>query len=225
MAVRQRGPTLGTGGASREGAKPQVSIFVSYSHKDASAREKLETHLAALKRDGVTTWFDGDMSAGEALDASVARELRRAHIFVALLSPDYLASNYCWKLEFTRAMSRRSRGLVRVVAVVVRPCDWKATRAAHFKLLPTDGKPITAWRPADKGYLDIAAGIRRVVESVRQELAPKVAIRGQLPAVTKAKPAKTKVSKPKAGPPKAKALVKASPKPRTTLQARRSQRS
>lgn len=152
-----------------DGAKAPVNIFVSYSHKDTSSREKLETHLAALKREGVTTWFDGDLNAGDTLNTNIARELRQAQIFVALLSPDYLASNYCWNLEFDRAMSRRSRGLVHVIAVVVKPCDWKATRAARFKLLPTDGKPVTAWRPADKAYLDIAAGIRRVVEAVRRD--------------------------------------------------------
>lgn len=225
MAAQQRGSTLRARAAARAGAKPQVNIFVSYSHKDSGAREKLETHLAALKRDGVTTWFDGDINAGDALDTGIARELRQAHIFVALLSPDYLASTYCWKLEFTRAMSRRSRGLVRVVAVVVRPCDWKATTAAHFKLLPTDGKPITAWRPADKAYLDISSGIRRVVGAVRLELAAKSAAQGKTPVAAKAKPTATKVGKSKAGPAKPKTVAKAKPTVRRPLRKPRVPRS
>lgn len=35
--------------------KPEVRIFVSYSHRDADAQARLETHLASLKREGVTT--------------------------------------------------------------------------------------------------------------------------------------------------------------------------
>lgn len=163
--------------ATTTAGKPEVRIFVSYSHADAGARAKLETHLAALKRDGVTTWYDGDLNAGDALDRNIGRHLRQAHIFVALLSPEYLASNYCWKIEYQRAMSRRARGLMRVVAVVVRPCDWKETRAAGFKLLPKDGRAVTSWRPADGAYLDIVRGIRGVVNTVRREMtaAPPVA--------------------------------------------------
>jgi hypothetical protein len=164
---------------SRTIPKPTVSgrevrIFVSYSHVDSAVRDKLEVHLAALKRDGVVTWYDGDMQAGDALDTEIARALRQSHLFVALLSPDYLASHYCWKLEYQRAMGRRARGTLRVVAVVVRPCDWKATTAAGFKLLPTDGKPISRWRSQDQALLDVTQGIRKVVQAIRKEaLAPR----------------------------------------------------
>ena len=171
------------------GAKPEVRIFVSYSHKDEVAQGKLETHLAQLKRDGVSTWFDGDLNAGDALDLNIARELRRAHIFVALFSPDYLASKYCWEVEYKRAMGRRARGTMRVVGLMVRPCDWHHTRAAHFKLLPKDGRPVSEWRPADKAYLDATNGIRDVVKAVRSELlaagAPKA--KGSVGALKQAK--------------------------------------
>ena len=130
----------------------------------------METHLAQLKREGVSTWFDGDLNAGEALDPNIARELRRAHVFVALFSPDYLASTYCRDVEYKRAMSRRPRGTMRVVAVLLRPCDWRNTQAANFKLLPKDGRPVSEWRPADKAYHDAANGIREVVRSVRLKL-------------------------------------------------------
>ncbi len=151
--------------------KPEVRIFVSYSHRDADARARLETHLAPLKREGVTTWFDGDLNAGDKLDTGIARALRNAHVFVGLLSPDYLASNYCWKIEYKRAMGRRANGTMRVVAVVLRPCDWKSTTAAGFKLLPEDGREVTRWRSADDAFLNVAQGIRRVVADVRKQMA------------------------------------------------------
>lgn len=169
--------------------KPDVSIFISYSHLDAASMERLRTHLAALMRDRVSVWFDGDLDAGDELKTGIARALREAQIFVALLSPDYLASNYCWNIEYRRAMNRRARGTMRVVAAVVRPCDWKSTRAAGFKLLPRDGRPVTRWRSADEAFLDIAEGIKGVVRSVRKEmmepkpLAPKKAAEHAVPKV------------------------------------------
>jgi len=56
----------------------------------------------------------------------------------------------------------------------VRPCDWKATTAAGFKLLPTDGKPVSRWRSQDQALLDVTQGIRKVVQAIRKEaLAPR----------------------------------------------------
>lgn len=180
--------------ATRPTSKPvpsgrDVRIFVSYSHVDAVIRDKLETHLAALTRDGVSIWYDGNLQAGDALGTDIARALRQSDLFIALLSPDYIASHYCWKLEYQRAMNRRARGTLRVIAVVARPCDWKSTTAAGFKLLPADGKPISRWRSQDQALLDVIQGIRKVVQTIRREM-----VVSQRPAVRRAKTTK-------AGPP------------------------
>ncbi|WP_197976480.1 TIR domain-containing protein [Sphingomonas sp. CFBP 13720] len=150
---------------------PEIRIFVSYSHRDAAAQEKLQTHLAPWKRDDVTVWYDKNIEPGAQLDPAIARELRNAHIFVALFSPAYLDSNYCWKIEYKRAMNRRARNQLRVVGVVVKPCGWKQTRAAGFKLLPEDGREPERWSSYDAAYVNIAEGIGAVIKTVRRELA------------------------------------------------------
>lgn len=150
--------------------KPEVRIFVSYSHRDAVSQQKLHTHLAPWRRDSVTVWYDENIEPGATLGTEIARELRRAHIFVALFSPSYLDSNYCWNIEYKRAMGRRARKLMRVVAVVVKPCGWKQTPAAGFKLLPKDGVPPERWSSHDAAYVDAAKGIGDVIATVRREL-------------------------------------------------------
>lgn len=172
--------------------KPEVRIFVSYSHHDAAAQEKLNRHLAPWRRDGVTVWYDENIEPGAALSTEIGRELRRAHIFVALFSPSYLDSHYCWDIEYKRAMSRRARKLMRVVAVVVKPCGWKQTRATDFKLLPKDGVPPENWSSSDAAYLNVAQGIGEVIKAVRRELTTKPAT----PARATPKP------KPRSTPPK-----------------------
>ncbi|TNC46501.1 toll/interleukin-1 receptor domain-containing protein [Rubellimicrobium rubrum] len=154
-------------------SKPEVRIFVSYSHVDVEAQAKLNTHLAPWRRDGVKVWYDENIEPGAELDAEIARELRQAHIFVALFSPAYLDSNYCWNIEYKRAMGRRARKLMRVVAVVVKPCGWKQTPAAGFKLLPKDGIPPERWSSKDAAYVNVAQGIGEVIKSVRRELLAK----------------------------------------------------
>lgn len=161
---RPAGPTRSA--ASR----PEVRIFVSYSHLDDASREKLAKHLAPLAREDVKLWFDGDIHAGEELDPEISRALRRAHLFVALISSNYLSSNYYWKKEYLRAMGRRTRGTMHVVGVVLKLCDWKNTKAARFQQLPRDGRAVTDWRSADHAFLDVTEGIRKVVKDIRREL-------------------------------------------------------
>ena len=169
--------------------KPEVRIFVSYSHRDAGSQQKLHTHLAPWRRDGVTVWYDENIEPGAKLGTEIARELRRAHIFVALFSPSYLDSNYCWNIEYRRAMGRRARKLMRVVAVVVKPCGWKQTAAAGFKLLPKDGVPPERWSSHDAAYVDAAKGIGDVIATVRRELASQAKPTG-MPGKSKTKAVK-----------------------------------
>ena len=149
--------------------KPEVRIFVSYSHADEAVRAKLDVHLANLKRNAVSTWFDGDMIAGDAISRDIGRALRNAHVFVALVSSDYLHSRYC-QLEYRRAMNRQARGLMRVVAVIVRPCDWKAAPIAAFKLLPHDGRSVAEHGSADRALVGVVQALREVVKLTRAEL-------------------------------------------------------
>lgn len=204
------GKAAAKGNARTSAGKPEVRIFVSYSHFDAAARTKLETHLAPLVRDGVRTWFDGNMDPGDPLDASISKALRQAHILVALLSPEYISSRYC-QIEYERAMARRARGTMRVVAVVVRPCGWKETKAAGFKLLPEDGRNVLEWRSADAAFLDVAQGIAKLVRTIRAGMAETPA--KATPIRSKAEPAVKAPSKAK---PPARRPAKArtaSPKP------------
>lgn len=157
--------------AARAAGKPDVRIFLSYSHKDAAARGKLESHLAPLTRDRVDIFTDDRIDAGGELDRAIAKELKRAHIFVALISPDYLASRYCWDVEYAYARRRRLAGTMRVIGVVVRPSVWKQTELVRFKQLPRDGKAVPDWQTADHAYRDVAEGITAVVKTLRREMA------------------------------------------------------
>jgi hypothetical protein len=60
---------------------------------------------------------------------------------------------------------------MRVVGVVVRPCGWKETTAAGFKLLPEDGRSVPEWRSADAAFLNVAQGLGKLVRTVRTEMA------------------------------------------------------
>ena len=119
-----------------------ASLFFSYSHKDESLRNELEVHLAMLKREGtIEAWHDRKIVAGDELDKSISAELEKAEVILLLVSPDFLASQYCYEVEFQRAMERHVSGSARAVAVILRPCEWQQTPLSKFLVTPTDGRP------------------------------------------------------------------------------------
>jgi len=154
---------------STTNAEPLV-VFASYSHGDEALHDELAKHLKPLEREGVIRpWHDRKISAGRELWTAIDNVLENADIILLLISPDFVASDYCWSREMKRAMERHESGEARVIPVILRPVDWHKTPFGKLLALPTDGKPVVSWDSNDDGLLDIAKGIRRVAEELRAE--------------------------------------------------------
>jgi hypothetical protein len=65
-----------------------------------------------------------------------------------------------------RAMQRHQLKEARVVPVLLRPTDWKGSPLAELQVLPADTVPITRWRNHDDAFLNVAQGIRKVVQEI-----------------------------------------------------------
>lgn len=142
-----------------------ITAFVSYSHNDDKRRERLHKHLAMLQRDNLLkAWTDHEVLAGDKLDDAVRRNLEDSGLFIALVSPDYLASSYCYEKEFLHALSLQDKGRLRIVAIVVEPCDWQNSPFHQFLVLPKDGKPVSEWTNDNSAYLNVVTELRRVLE-------------------------------------------------------------
>jgi hypothetical protein len=148
--------------------------FVSYCHADERYRKRLDTHLSLLKREGlINVWSDQEITAGMDLNTSIGENLNRANIILLLVSPDFLASEYCYDIELKHAIEKHEAGTARVIPMIVHPCDWHSAPFGKLNALPKDGKPITKWRPQNDAFLDIARGIRKVVKELNTKSRPK----------------------------------------------------
>ncbi len=146
-----------------------AAAFLSYSHADEKALERLHKHLAVLNREGtLLTWSDQEILAGEKLIGVLSDQLERSQIFVALVSPDYLASRYCYDKEFKRALELAATGRMRIVPVILEPCDWLSSPFKDFAALPKDGQPISGFTNPNNAYLNVVMGLRRIIESARE---------------------------------------------------------
>ena len=149
-------------------ARPVSTLFFSYSHVDEDLRDQLEVHLSALKRQGlISSWHDRRITAGSEFAAQIDQHLDAADLILLLISPNFIASEYCYDLEMTRAMERHRNGEARVIPVIVRPCDWHDLPFGKLQAVPKDGKAIKTWPDIDEAFLDVVRAIKSALQSVR----------------------------------------------------------
>jgi len=143
------------------------SVFFSYSHADERLRDQLEKQLSLLKRQGVIeTWHDRRIVAGHEIDRAIGEHVDKDDIILLLVSADFLASDYCYDIEMTRAMERHAAGEAIVIPVILRACDWHGAPFGKLNATPPDGKPITQWPDIDEAFLHVAKAVRKAAETL-----------------------------------------------------------
>ena len=147
-----------------------MKAFISYSHKDENYLERLKVHLAQIKRDGLLTeWTDKEIHAGENLDNNIDNALSNSEIFLALISPDYIASNYCYEKEFETAQKMQDDGKLIIVPIILEPCDWQKTPFGNLKAIPKDGKSVSEFTNQNIAFLNIIDELRRLIDFSKQK--------------------------------------------------------
>ena len=148
--------------------KPEpIEVFISYSHKDEDLKDELYVHLANLKRQGkIKPWQDRAIEAGTEWDAEIKAHLESAGVILLLITPRFIASEYCFDEEMQRAMERHEEGTARVIPIIMKPCDWQGTPFRKLQIFPKDAKPVTSWGDRDEALLNVVQGIRRAVDTL-----------------------------------------------------------
>ena len=128
---------------------------------------RLENHLSILRRSRlVRDWHDRRIGAGHEWAGAIDDELERAQIILLLVSPDFIASDYCWDVELQRALERHEAGAAVVIPVILRPVLWQDAPFGKLQALPRDARPITSWRNRDSAFLNVAEGIKAAVAEI-----------------------------------------------------------
>lgn len=159
------------------GLKNMKKLFISYCHKDEEFRISLGEHLAGLlRKQAITIWHDRKLTAGEDWRNKIDENLEAADLVIFLITPAFLASEYCNDVEVKRALERHDAGSALFISIIVRPCDWKDTEFARFQPLPSEGKPISIWDNQDEAWLSAVEGIKASLQAfspVVQALRPR----------------------------------------------------
>jgi TIR domain len=147
-----------------------ISVFISYAHTDEKLKDQLLTHLSALRREGlIGIWHDRMLKPGEHLDQAIEVKLAASDLIILLVSPAFIASDYCSEREMIRAFQRAQSGKAKVVAFILRPCRWQNLpllnnlKLGDFMAVPRDGKAVITWKPLDEAFDDGVGAIRDLI--------------------------------------------------------------
>src|SRR4051794_21762873 len=110
-------------------------VFISYSHCDRAALDRLHVFLKPLERKGlIDLWDDTRIRPSQDWREEIDQALATAKVAVLLVSADFLASHFIATVELPRLLDdeRRRYGLV-VLPVIWGPCQYDGTPLERFQ--------------------------------------------------------------------------------------------
>jgi hypothetical protein len=121
-------------------------IFISYSHKDKTWKDRLITHLEVLlKPERITIWEDRRIGAGEDWYEEIEKAMAAARVAVLLVSANFLTSKFILTKEVPQLLQRREEEGLRIFPVIVSPSAWKRVKwLSRMQARPKDGKSLSA---------------------------------------------------------------------------------
>jgi TIR domain len=141
--------------------------FCCYARKDQNFLQDLKTHLKPLEHEGlINIKADIDISPGTEWEITIIHHLEVADIILLLISPDFIASDYCFNEEMRQAIARHEQGTAHVVPVIIRPVSWHTMPFSKLQALPKDATPISMAPNTDTAFLNVAQGIRTVIQEL-----------------------------------------------------------
>ncbi|EKN6025298.1 toll/interleukin-1 receptor domain-containing protein [Yersinia enterocolitica] len=141
-----------------------IKVFISYSHKDEEFKESLVEHLSALKRNStINSWDDRKILAGQDWKNEISENLKESEIILFLISPSFIASDYCMNIEFLTAIQMHDDGCAILIPIIVRPSDLESTQFSSFQAVPKDAIPVITWTHQDEAWVDVIRSIKKSI--------------------------------------------------------------
>jgi hypothetical protein len=150
---------------------PVRAVFL-YDQEDEPWKNMLDKHLAVLKRtEGIHTWDESKISAGEAVDERIKQQLDQANLIFLLISSDFLASDKLYNEQLRQAMQRNGDGKAYIIPILVRPCSWEGAVFSNSKLiLPRKNNPIASWEDKDAACSSIVRELEKYLPIIVENL-------------------------------------------------------
>jgi TIR domain len=147
-----------------------IEIFCCVAESDQPSLKQLVTQLAPQPRQDIKLWDNSHILPGANADEEIRQHLTSARIFLLLISPDFLADDYCYNRVMKAALERHTRGEALTIPVIVRPVHWENVPILNtIRPIPRSGQPINEQSSQDKALFEVAQEINTAIRLVQGE--------------------------------------------------------
>lgn len=158
------GASSSTGSPSLPTSSPlPLTTLIVNANEDIDFREDLEKHLRPLElAEQITIWHKDKLKAGDIFQQGVDSLFYQAKLFLLLISKNFLSSTDCYML-MQEAMKQAKISDIRVIPIIISPCDLEDSSISKLVTLPRNGTPINQWKNKDSAYVTVAKEIRNIL--------------------------------------------------------------
>jgi pimeloyl-ACP methyl ester carboxylesterase len=129
------------------GAKLVKRIFVSYSHKDGDWLERLRVMATPYLRTAeseLDLWDDKRLQSGDRWDIKIRSALKQAGVAVALVSANFLGSQYIMENELPIILDAAKNNRLRLLWVYISAAGYEETGLSEFQATHDPKKPLNS---------------------------------------------------------------------------------
>lgn len=160
--------------ASKPHPQP-IRLFLAFAYEDRKFREVLVKQLSVLERlDMIDASYRDEIQLGSDWQQVEKDRLNQADIILLGISPDFIASDYYYRIQTSQALERQKAGEARVIPILLRPTQWEALPIARLQWLPRSNpaqmKAVSQWERREEAYAEIVKELRLIIE---KSFAPK----------------------------------------------------
>lgn len=143
-----------------------MKVHIVFAKEDKVYQKELGKQLSGLVNRGmITSWDRSRILVGSDKEQKIRKKLNKCDVIVFLLSSDLMACKNIQGLELKIALERHKKKEIRIIPVLVRPCDWESTEFKPFQISPHNEIALTEWNNQDKGLLEIVEDIKKIVQA------------------------------------------------------------
>ncbi len=156
----------------------KINMFVVYAREDHDVKLGLLRHLKPFgDAYDLYIWHDDHIEPGQQWKPHIDSRLNQTDIFLLLVSVDFMNSEFIKHVEFKTAIDRHKADKSIVIPVIIDYCQWDIKfdledytfNLSELQVLPDGGKPIGDWKTDEKAFNNVAAGVRKVILSIKNK--------------------------------------------------------
>jgi|GEM_PF-2927009 WD40 repeat protein len=149
----------------------KIRLFLAFAYEDRRFREALVKQLNALEHIGMLDdSYRDEIQLGSDWQQVNKDRLNQADIILLGISPDFIASDYYYRVQTPQALERQKAGKAHVIPILLRPTQWEALPISRLQWLPRGNpaqmKAISEWENRERVYAEIVKELQPIIEKL-----------------------------------------------------------